>query len=185
MTIEDRIKEVRDDNKLTQTKFGKKLGVTRDVIKNIELGNLKNGVPDSIIKLISFTFNVSEQWLRTGEGDKSNKKNLFSLDELLKKQQATKLEIEIVKLFFSLDMETRGELISKLKKVFQSESSNNEFSAAKEETDLDMPPEYINMSEDEMRKDIENRQKAYEKKRASCFSTEEKDGENDWNKNLA
>ena len=68
-TTAQRIREVRKFLKFNQTEFGEKLGLNRDVISNIELDRNKNGVPDNIIKLISMTFNINEDWLRTGEGE--------------------------------------------------------------------------------------------------------------------
>lgn len=65
--MECRIKEVRKSLKLSQTDFGKRLGVSRDVINNIE--NKRVAPSESLVKLIAAEFHVSETWLRTGEGD--------------------------------------------------------------------------------------------------------------------
>lgn len=68
--MNNRIREVREHFKLTQTEFGERLGVSRDVIGNIEYNRLKNPKQkEPIIKLICSTFGVNELWLRTGEGD--------------------------------------------------------------------------------------------------------------------
>lgn len=68
--MNNRIKEVREHFKLTQTEFGERLGVSRDVIGNIEYNRLKNPKQkEPIIKLICSTFGVNEIWLRTGEGE--------------------------------------------------------------------------------------------------------------------
>lgn len=71
--IGDRIKLVRqsvkvDGKKLTQEAFGEMLGVTRPAIANIELGRV-DAPSDLFINHLCATFNVSEHWLRTGEGD--------------------------------------------------------------------------------------------------------------------
>lgn len=124
-----RIKEVRKTLNLTQKKFGEKVGVTEGAFSNIEKGN--RNVTEQMFKSICREFNVNEEWLRTGNGKMFKKENLFSLDEFLKKQEATDLEIEIVKLLFSFDKNTRGELISKLKNIFQSETNINELSDTK------------------------------------------------------
>lgn len=68
--IISRIKEIRKINNLSQTTFGEKMGVSRDVIKNIELEIVP--LKEHFIKLICSTFNVNENWLRTGNG------NMFS-----------------------------------------------------------------------------------------------------------
>lgn len=64
--INQRVKEVRQALELSQAKFAKALSMSNGYIAGIELGH--NRVNDRIIKLICFTFHVSEQWLRTGDG---------------------------------------------------------------------------------------------------------------------
>lgn len=55
---------------MTQTEFGEALGVKRDVINNIENNRLKNPEKqEPIYRLMCEKFNVSEEWLRTGEGE--------------------------------------------------------------------------------------------------------------------
>ena len=67
--MKTRIKELRKSFSLSQAAFGKKLGVSRDVINNIEQGRNKNNMSDIFIGHICNTFNVNETWLRTGEGE--------------------------------------------------------------------------------------------------------------------
>jgi transcriptional regulator with XRE-family HTH domain len=71
MEIYERIRELRKMHlKLSQEEFGKKLGVTRSVIKNIELNVLaRPEQKEPLIKLICREFNVNETWLRNGEGE--------------------------------------------------------------------------------------------------------------------
>lgn len=66
----ERIKNFRKNElKLSQEEFGKSLGVSRTVIKNMELNNLaRPEQKDPLIKLICKTYNLNENWLRTGEG---------------------------------------------------------------------------------------------------------------------
>lgn len=70
MEIYERIRELRKDYlHLSQEKFGERLGVTRDVIKNIELNLLKRPEQkEPIIKLICKEFDINEKWLREGVG---------------------------------------------------------------------------------------------------------------------
>ena len=71
--IGQRIKHLREsfsDKKMTQSSFGEKIGVSRDVIANIEYGRVDPS--QVIIKSICREFNVNEQWLRTGEGEMFN-----------------------------------------------------------------------------------------------------------------
>lgn len=69
MSIADRIRELRKSitKKPTQEEFGAALGVSRDVISNLELGRVDP--PESIIRLISTTYRVNYHWLKDGEGE--------------------------------------------------------------------------------------------------------------------
>ena len=65
--MNDRIKKLRQALSLSQEEFGKRLGVTRGAITNIELNKVK---PKPLfVNLICREFNASENWIRTGEGE--------------------------------------------------------------------------------------------------------------------
>ena len=65
--MNSRIKKIREENKLSQVEFGKRIGVGRSSISKLESG--ENNPSDQTILLICNTFNVNEDWLRTGEGE--------------------------------------------------------------------------------------------------------------------
>lgn len=67
MNINERVKFLRKELKLTQKDFGNKIAVAQSYLTNIENG--VRPVTDKIIKLICLEFNVNEVWLRTGEGE--------------------------------------------------------------------------------------------------------------------
>lgn len=67
MTQGERINEVRKTLSLTLEKFGKKLGVTKSTISNIENGN--RNATEQIKKSICREFNVDYMWLTTGESE--------------------------------------------------------------------------------------------------------------------
>lgn len=62
-----RLKEVRKALGFNQTNFAKQLGITQTAYSMIENGN--RPLADKYIKVISSVFNVSENWLRKGEGE--------------------------------------------------------------------------------------------------------------------
>lgn len=65
--MNERIKKLRQALNLSQDEFGKRLGVTRGAITNIELNKVE---PKPLfVDLICREFNASENWLRTGEGE--------------------------------------------------------------------------------------------------------------------
>ena len=65
--MNERIKELRKELKLTQQEFADRIGIKRNTIANYESG--RNEPVDSVISLICKQFNVDENWLRTGEGE--------------------------------------------------------------------------------------------------------------------
>lgn len=71
MEIYERIRYLRKELlRINQTEFGEKLGVSRSVIKNIELNALAR--PDQkepLYKLICNEFHVRYDWLINGSGD--------------------------------------------------------------------------------------------------------------------
>lgn len=84
MEMYERVREVRKENKLSQGEFAERLGVSRSVISNIELNRLAN--PEQkipLIKLISKEFNINEEWLLFGEGEKELKAQKGDLAKFL------------------------------------------------------------------------------------------------------
>lgn len=64
--MNERIKEVRKARGLSQDEFGRRLGVTRGAVTNIELNKVE---PKPLfVDLICREFDVNEGWLRTGAG---------------------------------------------------------------------------------------------------------------------
>ncbi|MFQ7618280.1 helix-turn-helix domain-containing protein [[Clostridium] scindens] len=124
MEINDRIQQVRNSLKMSRRAFGEVLGVSGDVINNIENNRLKRPEQkEPIYKLICEKYNVDEIWLRTGEGEmfvKIDKENLLmewagsvlgSSDESFKKR--------FVKMLSELDesdWETLEKIATKLHK---------------------------------------------------------------------
>lgn len=67
MSVNQRVKQVRLALNLSQAKFAKAISISNGYIAGIELEH--RNVNERIIKLISSTFNVSEEWLKDGTGD--------------------------------------------------------------------------------------------------------------------
>lgn len=65
--MNERIKELRKELKLTQQEFADELKISRGNIGAYEVG--KNAPSDAVVSLICKTFNVNEEWLRSGAGD--------------------------------------------------------------------------------------------------------------------
>lgn len=65
--ISERVRALRKELGMTQAKFGESLGVSNDVVKNLEYGRVAPS--ELIIKTICSVHGVNEKWLRTGEGE--------------------------------------------------------------------------------------------------------------------
>lgn len=72
MTVSDRIKYIRETTtgkKMSREEFGKRLGISKDAVYNIEDADnrLPNGIPDSTLMLICAKFHVNYRWLTEGK----------------------------------------------------------------------------------------------------------------------
>lgn len=103
--MNERIKELRKSLKLSQTEFGKKLGVSRDVINNIENGRVE--LKEYLIKTICSVFNVSANWLRTGEGGMKAESDEDMLDRIARELSLTPLQSEAFHYLMGLPDEER------------------------------------------------------------------------------
>ncbi|MDR1301255.1 MAG: helix-turn-helix domain-containing protein [Treponema sp.] len=65
--MKDRLTKIRKALQMNQEEFAKRLGMTGRALSMIEVGT--NLLTEKNIKFICMTFNVSEHWLRTGEGE--------------------------------------------------------------------------------------------------------------------
>lgn len=65
--MNNRIALLRKTLSLTMEEFGKRVGVTRSAISNIENG--KRNLTDQMILSICREFNANENWIKTGQGE--------------------------------------------------------------------------------------------------------------------
>lgn len=63
----NRIRRVREALNLSQREFGEKLGVSRDVISNIEYGRVQP--KKLLLQHMCQLYRVNARWLETGEGE--------------------------------------------------------------------------------------------------------------------
>lgn len=114
MEMHERIKLLRKEHlKLSQEAFGELLGVSRSVIKNIELNTLAR--PDqklSLIRLMCKEFNVNEDWILNGNGPMLAQPDTFSLDSFAKERGMSERELRVLKRYFALDPKVRQEALS-------------------------------------------------------------------------
>ena len=80
--LSQRIIEIRKALDLTQVEFADDLKISQSHVGALEKGTRK--IPERIIKLICFTYNVNENWFKTGKGDMFKKGRDFKLEEVIK-----------------------------------------------------------------------------------------------------
>lgn len=125
MEIYERIRKLRKNYlHMSQTDFGKHLGVSRSVINNIELNALARPEQKlSLLKLICKEFSVNEEWLMNGIEPMFVEPDTFNLNDFAKEHNITELETEIVKTYLELDPAIRKMLIEHFKRHLQDQFS--------------------------------------------------------------
>jgi transcriptional regulator with XRE-family HTH domain len=103
--MKDRILAIRKALKLNQGEFAERLGLKRTALSMIEVGT--NALTDKNINLICMTFNINEQWLRTGMGD------MFS--------DASPYETEFFAIYRDLMPETQRAILQLAKQLLETQ----------------------------------------------------------------
>lgn len=106
--LKERIKKLRKELSMTQAEFAQKIGTSQNVLANYEIG--RRNPSNSVINNISKTFDVNEEWLRTGEGKmfiEVPEEDIYSkaAASVFKENDAT--AIEGLKLYYSLSPEAK------------------------------------------------------------------------------
>ena len=65
--VRDRVKLVRNTLNISQRDFAKRVYISQTLLGDMETGNRK--INDRTLQLISAEFNVSKNWLLSGEGE--------------------------------------------------------------------------------------------------------------------
>ena len=65
--MNSRIKQIRKENKMTQSEFGERIGVKGNTITGYETG--LRTPSDAVILAICREFNINKNWLMTGDGE--------------------------------------------------------------------------------------------------------------------
>ena len=65
--MNERIKQLRKELKLSQDEFGKRIGVGKSAVSLLESG--RNNLTEQMIKSICREYNVDYFWLTTGQGE--------------------------------------------------------------------------------------------------------------------
>lgn len=111
-----RIKELRTALHLTLEGFGDRIGVTRAAVSKWENGD--RGIADSMVVSICREFGVSEQWLRTGEGEMFEQTRETVLDRLATEYSLDKEQVSVIENFLDLSPQERTLFLTQMRKVF-------------------------------------------------------------------
>lgn len=111
MTVNERVKYLREDLKMSQAKFAESLGVGQTTISYIE----KSGstVKEQHLRLICKTHRVNYFWLTEGIGDPYLGPPSILSDEVIQEYHLKDDDKEIIERYIKLDPEER-ELLKKL-----------------------------------------------------------------------
>lgn len=115
--MNERIKELRKALGLTLEEFGAKIGMGKSSVSKIEKG--LNGTTDQTIRSICREFKVSEDWLRTGEGDMFDQEQPSILARLSSEYKLTAREQSVVAAFLELDEADRAAIMRYVDKLVE------------------------------------------------------------------
>ncbi|MCI9507660.1 MAG: helix-turn-helix transcriptional regulator [Oscillospiraceae bacterium] len=117
--MNERIKKLRKALDLTQQAFADRIGIRQNTVAKYETNR---GTPTtSVISLIVREFNVSEKWLRTGEGEMFNQSVENTVDRLCAELHASELESGIIRAYFRIDPRIREPFMQRMIQEMQSE----------------------------------------------------------------
>lgn len=106
-----RVKTLRKALKLTQSEFGNRLSVGKDVIANIEGGRLQNlEQKEPLFRLMCKEFNVRYEWLINGEGEMFSESQEDFFDKLAEQYGLGVYARKILEFYGSLDNEQKNTL---------------------------------------------------------------------------
>jgi transcriptional regulator with XRE-family HTH domain len=115
MNINERVKLLRKNLKLTQSEFGEKISVAQSYLASIESG--KRDVTEKISKLICSLFNVNEEWFKNGIGEMFVESDSTIFTALSNEYKLDELDQKIIKAYLHLDSSKKDilkELISEM-----------------------------------------------------------------------
>lgn len=117
MTLGERIKFIRKDLKMTQESFGVSLGVSRDVINNMERNRVDT--KEYMLRLICKIHKVNYFWLTEEKGDIYIGPPDILMEDVIEEYKLDDLDCEIVKEYIKLPPEKRKVIKDLIKNVLK------------------------------------------------------------------
>ena len=109
--FKDRLRVIRKSlpKKTSQEVFAKSLGLTRTAYNKYELGLV---IPsDTFIQLVCSKFNISEEWLRTGEGEMRQESETAMFSSFAQQYNLSEKEQQAARYLLSLSSEDRQQIL--------------------------------------------------------------------------
>lgn len=107
--LQTRLKEIRKYLNLTQSEFGKGIGISQGGYGALETG--VRSLTDRTISQICQTYNVNEDWLRTGAGDMFADRTPALIERMKDELALSDQEIEILTVFLDFPSEERKQVL--------------------------------------------------------------------------
>ncbi|WP_196606521.1 helix-turn-helix domain-containing protein [Pectinatus frisingensis] len=110
MSLNKRVKEVRNHLKYSQKEFASKLGLTQAGVSWMEQAG-KN-ISDQNIRLMCSLFNINEDWLRNGNGEMFSENDDSIFNTFAQKYNLSPAEQEAARYCLQLTSEQRQEVLN-------------------------------------------------------------------------
>lgn len=117
--MNNRIRLIREELKLSRAAFGQRIGVSGDVINNLERGRVEP--KESIIKLICAEFNVNEEWILNGTEPMYVATPSSTMEQLKKEFNLDEFGYNLVYEYLKLDQKQRDAVRKFLYNVIEKE----------------------------------------------------------------
>lgn len=112
MTINQRIKQVRKNIGMTQTEFGKKIGMGQAGVSKLEQDGTT--VIDQNVRLICEAFNINEEWLRTGQGQREAETDDAFMQRMIERYSLPAPHANLVRNWLHLTNQQRDQFLAVL-----------------------------------------------------------------------
>ena len=106
MNLSERIKYIREDMEMARAAFGETLGVSGDVINNMERGRVE--IKEYMLKLICKVHNVNYFWLTDGKGEPYLSPPPVLMDDVVEKYELDEFDKVLVEEYVKLNPDTRN-----------------------------------------------------------------------------
>lgn len=113
--MNNRFIELRKSLNLTQKEMGDAIGISNSGVSNIEKG--LRSVTEKHIRLLSVTFHINEEWLRTGEGEMMAASANTVFDEFAQHYALTREEQATARFLLNLSRDERTAVLQYVKRL--------------------------------------------------------------------